>query len=172
MGRLSPADFHTVYGFRRPGGEAFGGLTPGLRSGLSLHPLPEVPGLRCCPSSLYTFPAAISPGFGSGLPFKVSPNLSSSASPVSQASTQVSLSPLRMPFRHARARLSYTHDRARCPILHIRFLVTSLRLRGSLNVIFHYLIPLLPHDIDSSGVERRGHLQKPWTLGSHDSLHL
>jgi hypothetical protein len=39
------------------------------------------------------------------LPFKVSPNLSSSASPVSQTSTQVSLSPLRMPFRHARARL-------------------------------------------------------------------
>jgi hypothetical protein len=44
-------------------------------------------------------------GLGSGLPFKVSPNLSSSASPVSQTSTQVSLSPLRMPFRHARARL-------------------------------------------------------------------
>jgi hypothetical protein len=35
-----------------------------------------------------------------------------------------------MPFRHARARLSY-HDRARSPILHIRFLPTSLRLRGS-----------------------------------------
>ena len=41
-------------------------------------------------------------GLGSGLPFQVSPNLSSSASPVSQASTQVSLSPLRLPFRHAR----------------------------------------------------------------------
>jgi hypothetical protein len=84
-----------------------GGLTPGLRSGLSLHPPPETPGLRCCPSSLYTFPAGASTGLGSGLPFEVSPNLSSSASPVSQASTQVSLSPLRMPFRHARARLSY-----------------------------------------------------------------
>jgi len=44
------------------------------------------------------FPA----GLGSGLPFQVSPNLGSSASPVSQASTQVSLSPLRLPFRHAR----------------------------------------------------------------------
>jgi hypothetical protein len=41
-------------------------------------------------------------GLGSGLPFQVSPNLSSSASPVSQASTQASLSPLRLPFRHAR----------------------------------------------------------------------
>lgn len=61
MGRLSPADFHTVYGFRRPSG-ALGGLTPGLRSGLSLHPPPENPKLRCCPSSLYTFPAGVSPG--------------------------------------------------------------------------------------------------------------
>jgi len=58
MGRLSPADFHAVYGFRRPD-VAFGGLTPGLRSGLSLHPPPEHPELRCCPSSLYTFPAGI-----------------------------------------------------------------------------------------------------------------
>jgi hypothetical protein len=41
-------------------------------------------------------------GLGSGLPFQVSPNLSSSASPVSRASTQVSSSPLRLPFRHAR----------------------------------------------------------------------
>ena len=34
----------------------------GLRSGLSLHPLPDDPGLRCRPSSLYTFPACVSPG--------------------------------------------------------------------------------------------------------------
>ena len=34
----------------------FEALTSGLRSGLSLHPPPEDPGLRCCPSSLYTFP--------------------------------------------------------------------------------------------------------------------
>jgi hypothetical protein len=40
---------------------------------------------------------------GSGLPVpEVSPILSSSASPVSLASTQVYLSPLRLPFRHAR----------------------------------------------------------------------
>src|ERR1700735_3268877 len=30
---------------------------PSLRSGLSLHHLPKNPGLRCCPCSLYTFPA-------------------------------------------------------------------------------------------------------------------
>jgi len=88
MGRLSPADFHTVYGFRRP--DVAFALTLGLRSGLSLHHPREDPELRCCPSSLYTFPAGLS-GLGSGLPFKGSPNLSSSASPVSQASTQVLL---------------------------------------------------------------------------------
>jgi hypothetical protein len=62
MGRLSPADFHTVYGFRRPNVIAHEGLTPGLRSGLSLHHPPEALELRCCPSSLYTFPASASPG--------------------------------------------------------------------------------------------------------------
>src|SRR5436190_11329541 len=77
-----------------------------LRSGLSLHPPPEEPELRCCPSSLYTFPVRASSGLGSGLPFEVSPNLSSSASPVSRRALKFSLSPLRMPFRHARARLS------------------------------------------------------------------
>jgi hypothetical protein len=42
----------------------------GLRSGLSLHRLPKkFSGLRCCPSSLYTFPAGTFPaGLGSGLP--------------------------------------------------------------------------------------------------------
>jgi hypothetical protein len=35
----------------------FGAHASGLWSGLSLHRLPENPGLRCCPSSLYTFPA-------------------------------------------------------------------------------------------------------------------
>ncbi len=37
---------------------------------------------RCCPSSLYTFPKIS--GLGSGLPFKVSPTLSSSTPPVSR----------------------------------------------------------------------------------------
>ena len=34
-----------------------GALASGLRSGLSLHRPLKNPGLRCCPSSLYTFPA-------------------------------------------------------------------------------------------------------------------
>jgi len=102
MGRLSPADFHAVCGFRRPDVTPFGELTPGLRSGLSLHPPPESPELRCCPSSLYTFPAVFLARLGSGLPFEVSPNLSSSASPISRRALKFSLSPLRMPFRHAR----------------------------------------------------------------------
>jgi len=73
-------------------------LAPGLGSGLSLHPPPKDAGLRCCPSSLYTFPdCSMSSRLGSGLPFQVSPNLGSSASPVSQASTQSSSSPLRLP---------------------------------------------------------------------------
>ena len=89
-GRLSPADFHAVYGFRRPD-VAFGGLTPGLRSGLSLHPPPEIRSLGA--ARLVSTPSRMEymAGLGSGLPFEVSPNLSSSAPPVSQASTQVFL---------------------------------------------------------------------------------
>src|SRR6266849_4131010 len=96
MGRLSPADFHAVYGFRRPD-VAFGGLTPGLRSGLSLHPPPENPELRCCPSRLYTFRLEYMAGLGSGLPFEVSPNLSSSALSYSRYGT---LPDFTYPFPH------------------------------------------------------------------------
>ncbi len=53
---VSSTDFHTVYGFRRPT-RRFGAPASGLRSGLSLHRPPKDPGIRCCPSSLYTFPA-------------------------------------------------------------------------------------------------------------------
>jgi hypothetical protein len=49
---------------------------------------------RCCPSSLYTFP--LGKGLGSGLPVKVSPNLSSSAPRVSLGALNRS-SPLRLP---------------------------------------------------------------------------
>ena len=74
-----------------PGRGALRGLTLGLRSGLSLHPPPENPELSCCP--LVSTPSRLEylSGLGSGLPFEVSPNLSSSASPVSQTSTQVFL---------------------------------------------------------------------------------
>ena len=82
MGRLSPADFHTT--------SAFAAAIWRSWSGLSLHhDAGVVRRFRRCPSSLYTFPCS---GLGSGLPrIEVSPTLSSSASPVSQASTQVFL---------------------------------------------------------------------------------
>jgi hypothetical protein len=91
MGRLSPADFHAVYGFRRPDVA----LLEGSRQVCGLdYPftLPrKIRGLGAArlvstPSRLECFS-----GLGSGLPFQVSPTLSSSASPVSQASTQVFL---------------------------------------------------------------------------------
>jgi hypothetical protein len=90
MGRLSPADFHTVYGFRRPEvrpleaqrqvcGLDYPFTLPRKSRGLGAARLVSTPS-RLCLS-----------GLGSGLPFEGSPNLSSSASPVSQASTQVFL---------------------------------------------------------------------------------
>ncbi len=63
--------------------------------------VPRTSGGRCRPSSLYTFPKHRF-GLGSGLPLKVSPNLSSFASPVSQRALKFCLSPPRLPFRHAR----------------------------------------------------------------------
>jgi hypothetical protein len=90
-GPFKPCGFSCRLRLSPPGRYAFRKLTPGLRSGLSLHLPPEAPELRCCPSSLYTFPAGISPGLARDFHCKGSPNLSSSASPVSQTSTQVFL---------------------------------------------------------------------------------
>jgi hypothetical protein len=108
---LGPADFHTVYGFRRPNAGAFSSAPARFAVWTIPSPSPDDPELRCRPSSLYTFPAEVfrpglardcHPGFRRDK-FKVSPNLGGSASPVSQASTQVfPLSPLRLPFRHTR----------------------------------------------------------------------
>ena len=61
-GPFKPCGFSYRLRLSPPGRGALGGLTSGLRSGLSLHPPPEGPELRCCPSSLYTFPAGVSPG--------------------------------------------------------------------------------------------------------------
>ena len=90
-GPFKPCGFSCRLRLSPPRRDAFGELTPGLRSGLSLHPPPEVRSLGAArlvstPSRLGCFS-----GLGSGLPFKGSPNLSSSASPVSQTSTQVFL---------------------------------------------------------------------------------
>ena len=95
---LRPTDFLTSAAFAALCGP--GAFHKGLGSGLSLHRAPNM-GVRCCPSSLYTFPKHRF-GLGSGLPFQVSPNLSSSASPVSRRALKFCLSPPRLPFRHAR----------------------------------------------------------------------
>ena len=82
--------------------QRLGARTSGLRSGLSLHLTPEDRGLGA--ARLVSTPSRLkhSSGLGSGLPVKVSPNLSSSASPVSRRALKFCLSPLRLPFRHAR----------------------------------------------------------------------
>ena len=91
MGFLSPADFRTIYGFRRPDAVLDEPAVPVCGLDYTFTYSRDDPGLRCRPSSLYTFPAC-GAGLGSGLPVpEVSPILSSSASPVSLASTQVFL---------------------------------------------------------------------------------
>ncbi len=65
-------------------------------------PSPGVPRLRCCPSSLYTFPAEISVQAWLGIAIAGFPEFGQFCIAGFPASTQVSLSPLRMPFRHAR----------------------------------------------------------------------
>src|SRR6266849_852959 len=91
MGRLSPADFHTVYGFRRPDVA----LLESSRQVCGLdYPFTIPRKLRSLGAArLVSTPSRLEclSGLGSGLPVEVSPNLSSSASPVSQASTQVFL---------------------------------------------------------------------------------
>src|SRR5271166_1955783 len=88
------------------------------------------PLIAVCPQSLHLPGWSLPPGLARdchpGLrrdKFEVSPNLSSSASPVSQASTQVSLSPLRLPFRHARVagHLRLVYHRAGSGTLHVSY---------------------------------------------------
>ena len=52
---LRPTDFLASTAFAALSEKRPATLRQGSGSGLSLHPPPEVPGLRCCPSSLYTF---------------------------------------------------------------------------------------------------------------------
>jgi hypothetical protein len=83
-GLLSPADFLTVYGFRRPKP-----LNTNFRIRFAVWTIPSPSlvdlRLRCCPSSLYTFPADFWPGLARDChTMEVSPTLSSSAPPVSQ----------------------------------------------------------------------------------------
>src|SRR5690349_1408965 len=91
--------------------------SPGLRSGLSLHLIPDDPGLRCRPSSLYTFPADFLPGLARDCHAKeVSPILSSFASPVSRRALK--FSQVRC-VCHSATPAWPSYDRARCLILNI-----------------------------------------------------
>ena len=103
---------------------------PGLRSGLSLHRLPADPGLRCYPSSLYTFPARWGPGLARDCHGEeVSPNLGSSASPVSRRALKL-LPQVRCVCHSATP--AWLSDRLSiigqvCPDLHVQLLVNSPR---------------------------------------------
>src|SRR6476660_3204660 len=119
-----------------------GSLTPGLRSGLSLHPTPESWGLRCCPSSLYTFPVS---GAWLGIAIAGFPEFGQFCIAGFPASTQVFLSPQRLPFRHARMAgdLQSPIIQAAKPNIHFSFPAT-------LSTLFLWL---WPHDVDRGGVE-------------------
>ena len=92
-----PTDFLTSYGFHRPE-RPFSRTASGLWSGLSLHLTRIHSGLRCCPSSLYTF---LSETFRTRLArdchFTGFPEFEQFCIVGFPASTQVGLSPLRLP---------------------------------------------------------------------------
>ena len=114
-GPCGPTDFHTLLRLSPPP-TAF---AMGFGVWTIPSPCPDLaPGVRCRPSSLYTFPAYVSPGLARDCHIKmVSPTLSSSASPVSRRALKFFSSPLRLPFRHARVAASTTavYDRAGLP---------------------------------------------------------
>ena len=59
MGRLSPADFLTVCGFRRREVRPLEDSRQVCGLDYPFTVLQKNPDLRCCPSSLYTFPAGL-----------------------------------------------------------------------------------------------------------------
>ena len=73
-----------------------------LWSGLSLHRAPAEPEVRCCPSSLYTFPSRARARAWLGIAIKVSPSLGSSASGVSPGALKSPQVRCVYRFRHAR----------------------------------------------------------------------
>jgi hypothetical protein len=62
MGRLSPAGFRAVDGLRRTDVTPFWRAHAKSAVWAIVYAPSESPELRCCPSSLYTFSAGISPG--------------------------------------------------------------------------------------------------------------
>src|SRR4051812_7458427 len=92
-GPCGPTDFHTRLRLSPP--LAF---YLGLGSGLSLHQSGNLSGFRCCPSSLYTFPAVSGRAWLGIAISQGSPTLSSSAPPVSRRALKFfRLSPMRLP---------------------------------------------------------------------------
>jgi hypothetical protein len=92
-----PTDFLTSYGFRRPRlpREAEGAS---LWSGLSLHRAPIEPEVRCCPSSLYTFPSELAAlRAWLGIASQGFPEFGQFCIRSFPRSTQVASSPLRLP---------------------------------------------------------------------------
>ena len=70
MGRLSPADFRTVYGFRRPEVALLVSARQVCGLDYPFTLLRKLWSLGCCPSSLYTFPADIFPGLARDCPLR------------------------------------------------------------------------------------------------------
>ena len=119
MGRLSPADFHTGYGFRRPNVAPVGGLALGLRSGLSLHRGVAALGAARLVSTPSRFRAWL------GIAIEGFPEFEQFCIAGFPVSTQVFLKSAAYAIP-PRPRSCLTYDRARCPILHIRFLIERL----------------------------------------------
>jgi len=83
----------------------------GLRSGLYLHHLPDSLGLRCCPSSLYTFPAASCRAWLGIATWMRFPRLWAVLHRrFPKRALKFFSSPLRLPFRHARV-AGHLHQR-------------------------------------------------------------
>jgi hypothetical protein len=105
---FSPRDFLTSYGFRRL---AWARSRFRLVCGLDYTFTIARSRFRCCPSSLYTFAPVIRPErLARDCLLPVSPNLSSSAPSVSRRALNC-LSPLRLPFRHARTCRQFSRQR-------------------------------------------------------------
>ena len=94
-GPCGPTDFHTLLRLSPPP-TAF---AMGFGVWTIPSPYPDsAPGVRCCPSSLYTFPAVFSRAWLGIAMLQGSPNLSSSAPPVSRRALKFfRLSPMRLP---------------------------------------------------------------------------
>ena len=138
MGRLSPADFHAVYGFRRPDVMPLEG--PRQVCGLD-YPFTVPRGIRGLGAArLVSTPSRSEcySGLGSGLPFQGSPTLSSSASPVSQASTQVLLksAAYAIPPRPRGRSFTATYHRAGRVNFHVSFRDRKSRSILSFRLVF------------------------------------